>query len=117
MKKPSAGILIYRKKDGQVEVLLAHAGGPFWAKKDAGAWSIFKGEYDENEDPMHAAKREFKEETSHEAPAGDYLDLGEFKRKDGKTIKAWAVEADFVLPCCFAMRTPMKRPMRCVCCR
>lgn len=96
MKKFSAGILVYRIKDGQPEVLLAHLGGPFWAKKDEGGWSIFKGELEENERPLEAAKREFKEETAHDAPMGEYIDLGEFKReKDGKTIYAWAVEAEF----------------------
>jgi predicted NUDIX family NTP pyrophosphohydrolase len=95
VKKFSAGILVYRHKDGRVEVLLAHHGGPFWAKKDDGAWSIIKGEYDEDEAPFDAAKREFKEETSYDAPEGEYIELGEFKRKDGKTIQAWAVEADF----------------------
>jgi predicted NUDIX family NTP pyrophosphohydrolase len=95
MKKLSAGILIYRRNGGKVEVLLAHAGGPFWAKKDDGAWSIFKGEYEEGEEASDAAKREFREETSHDAPDGKYLDLGEVKLKSGKIIKAWAVEADF----------------------
>jgi predicted NUDIX family NTP pyrophosphohydrolase len=95
MKKFSAGILVFRKIGGQVEVLLAHHGGPFWAKKDDGAWSIIKGEYDDNEEAFNAAKREFREETSYDAPKGEYIDLGEFKRKDGKTIKAWATEANF----------------------
>jgi predicted NUDIX family NTP pyrophosphohydrolase len=95
MKKFSAGILAFRNINGQVEVMLAHHGGPFWAKKDNGAWSVIKGEYDENEAAFDAAKREFKEETSHEAPEGEYIDLGEFARKDGKTIKVWAVEADY----------------------
>jgi predicted NUDIX family NTP pyrophosphohydrolase len=95
MAKFSAGILVYRSKDGRPEVLLAHHGGPFWAKKDNGAWSIIKGECEEGEDPFKAAKREFKEETSHDAPNGEYLDLGEFKLKSGKTVQAWAVEADF----------------------
>jgi predicted NUDIX family NTP pyrophosphohydrolase len=95
MKKFSAGILIYRKNEGLLEVLIAHHGDPFWAKKDNGAWSIIKGEYDESEEPFEAAKREFKEETSHNAPDGEYLELGEIKRKDGKTITCWAVEANF----------------------
>jgi predicted NUDIX family NTP pyrophosphohydrolase len=94
MKKQSAGILVYRRVNGGVEVLLGHPGGPFWAKKDAGAWSIPKGEYEEGEDPLTAAKREFHEETGQSAPDGDYSDLGDFKRKDGKTIKAWAVQGD-----------------------
>ena len=94
MKKQSAGILVYRLAQGGVEVFLGHPGGPFWAKKDAGAWSIPKGEYEADEDALSAAKREFQEETGQPAPEGDYLDLGEFKRKDGKTIKAWAVQGD-----------------------
>jgi predicted NUDIX family NTP pyrophosphohydrolase len=94
MKKLSAGILVYRHDSGQVEVLLAHHGGPFWAKKDDGAWSIFKGEYEDNETPFDAAKREFREETSYDPPEGRYIDLGEIERRD-KIIKAWAVEADF----------------------
>jgi predicted NUDIX family NTP pyrophosphohydrolase len=113
MKKLSAGILVYRHNSGQVEVLLAHPGGPFWAKKDNGAWSIFKGEVEDGEDSFETAKREFKEETSHEAPDSEYLDLGEFKRKtDGKTIKAWAVEADFdaktIISNTFEMEWPPK---------
>jgi predicted NUDIX family NTP pyrophosphohydrolase len=95
MAKTSAGILVFKRSEGQVKVLLAHHGGPFWAKKDNGAWSIIKGETDDDEAPFEAAKREFKEETSHEAPNGKYIDLDEIKRKDGKTIKVWAVEADF----------------------
>jgi predicted NUDIX family NTP pyrophosphohydrolase len=94
VKKFSAGILVYKDKGDQIEVLLAHPGGPFWAKKDSGAWSIPKGECEENEDLLDAAKREFKEEIGQEAPNEDYLDLGEFKRKDGKTITAWAVKGD-----------------------
>lgn len=95
MKKLSAGLLVYRLKNGQVEVLLAHPGGPFWAKKDLGAWSIPKGEYDENnEEPLAAAKREFEEEIGSKAPEGEYTELGEFRRKDSKTIQAWAVEGD-----------------------
>lgn len=75
--------------------MLVHPGGPFWTKKDKGAWSVPKGEYDEGEDSFAAAKREFAEETGRTAPEGDYIDLGEFKRKDGKTVKAWALESDF----------------------
>jgi 8-oxo-dGTP pyrophosphatase MutT (NUDIX family) len=67
MAKTSAGILVFKRSEGQVKVLLSHHGGPFWAKKDNGAWSIIKGETDDNEAPFEAAKREFKEETSHEA--------------------------------------------------
>lgn len=94
MRKYSAGLLVYRKKNSEPEVLLVHPGGPFWAKKDLGAWSIPKGEYGEGENPLGAAKREFEEEIGQGAPAGDPIDLGEIKRKDGKIIKAWALEGD-----------------------
>jgi predicted NUDIX family NTP pyrophosphohydrolase len=92
-KKLSAGLLMFRRVNGQVEVFLAHPGGPFWARKDAGAWSLPKGEYSGTEDPLAAAKREFKEETGVEA-AGDFLALGESKQPGGKTVTAWAVEND-----------------------
>jgi predicted NUDIX family NTP pyrophosphohydrolase len=95
MAKFSAGILVFRYQSSQVEVLLAHPGGPYWAKKDNGSWSIIKGEYGQDEKAFDAAKREFKEETSHDAPDSEYLDLGETKRKDGKNIRTWAVESDF----------------------
>ena len=98
MAKLSAGILLYRRRDGggpdgAVEVLLVHPGGPFWAKKDAGAWSIPKGEIGAGEDPLAAARREFREETGH-APAGDFLALGECKQAGGKSVVAWAVAGD-----------------------
>ena len=94
MKKQSAGILLYRRKGDRIEVLLGHAGGPFWAKKDAGAWSIPKGEFEPGEDPKHAARREFQEETGLRMPEGELLDLGSIRRKDGKTIYIWAMEGD-----------------------
>lgn len=94
MKKPSAGILVYRQHGDSVEVLLGHPGGPFWAKKDLGAWSIPKGEFEAGEEPLAAAKREFFEETDQAAPEGDYLDLGTIKRADGKVIQVWAVSGD-----------------------
>ena len=94
MKKQSAGLLVYRKRNFQTEVLLVHPGGPFWSKKDLGAWSIPKGEYDESEDSLGAAKREFEEETGQPAPHENPIDLGEIKRRDGKIIKAWAVLGD-----------------------
>lgn len=93
MKKLSAGILVYRKTN-IIEVFLVHPGGPFWAKKDAAAWSIPKGEYSEDEDPLVAAKREFKEETGQVAPEGQLVDLGEFKVSSSKTVHAWAVEGE-----------------------
>ena len=90
-KKLSAGILLYRKRDGALEVFLVHPGGPFWAKKDDGAWSIPKGEYGEGEDPLAVAKREFYEETSSQV-SGDYLSLTPLRQPSGKMITAWAVE-------------------------
>jgi predicted NUDIX family NTP pyrophosphohydrolase len=93
MKKQAAGILVYREKSGQVEVLLVHPGGPFWAKKDLGAWSIPKGEFAENEDRLEAAKREFKEELGQAAPTGEFIELGSFNRTD-KDIYGWAVKGD-----------------------
>ena len=84
---------MYRRRDGSVEVLLAHPGGPFWAKKDFGAWSIPKGEFDSDEDPLEAAKREFEEESGI-AGSGNFVALGEVKQAGGKVVTAWAVEDD-----------------------
>ena len=92
MVKQSAGILLYRRKHDQLEVLLVHPGGPFWAKKDLGAWSIPKGEF-EDEEALAAAKREFEEETGSPI-VGEALALGQQKQKGGKMIYAWAVEGD-----------------------
>jgi len=92
--KQSAGILVYRKKGAGVEVFIVHPGGPFWAKKDKGAWSIPKGEFTGDEDMQVAARREFGEETGQAAPEGEHLDLGFVKNKSGKVIYAWAVEGD-----------------------
>jgi predicted NUDIX family NTP pyrophosphohydrolase len=93
MAKISAGILVYKRRAGRLEVLLVHPGGPFWRKKDAGAWSIPKGEPAEGEDLLTAARREIREETGLE-PQGDFIDLGTVKQKGGKTVHAWALEAD-----------------------
>jgi predicted NUDIX family NTP pyrophosphohydrolase len=96
MAKPkSAGLLLYRVRDGRPEVLVGHMGGPFWAKKDEGAWSVFKGEYDDAEDPLAAARREFEEETGSPPPDGPVVDLGEVRQSSGKRVTAWAVEGDF----------------------
>ena len=92
MAKKSAGILVYRQQGSEMQVLLAHPGGPFWAKKDLGVWSIPKGEYTD-EAPIDAARREFKEETGMEVK-GTLLPLHPIKQKDGKTVHAWAVEMD-----------------------
>jgi predicted NUDIX family NTP pyrophosphohydrolase len=93
MKKLSAGILLFRRRNSEDEAFLVHPGGPFWAKKDAGAWSVPKGEYAEGEDALAAAKREFEEETGV-AVDGDFLSLGELKQPSGKVISAWALEHD-----------------------
>ena len=94
MPKLSAGVLLYRTRDGVVEVLIAHPGGPFWARKDNGAWSIPKGEYADGEDPWAAAQREFAEELGLSVPAGTRLDLGQLKQSGGKVVTAFAVSAD-----------------------
>jgi predicted NUDIX family NTP pyrophosphohydrolase len=92
--KRSAGILLHRRRDGAHEVLLVHPGGPFWARRDAGAWSIPKGEYDSGEDPLAAARREFAEELGVAPPEGPVDDLGEVRQKAGKRVRAWAVAGD-----------------------
>jgi predicted NUDIX family NTP pyrophosphohydrolase len=93
-KRPSAGLLLYRGTGEHVEVLLAHMGGPFWTRKDDGAWSIPKGEYGPDEDPLAAARREFAEELGSPAPDGDYRPLGDVRQKNGKLVTAWAVAGD-----------------------
>ncbi|HJZ93877.1 MAG TPA: NUDIX domain-containing protein [Gemmataceae bacterium] len=95
-KKPSnvsAGLLLFRRVAGKLEVFLAHPGGPFWAGKDAGAWTLPKGLIDADEDPLTAACREFREETGIE-PGGPFLPLGSVRQKAGKLIHAWAWEGD-----------------------
>ncbi len=94
MPKRSAGILVYRRRGGDLELLLVHPGGPFWAKKDVGAWSIPKGEYAAGEEPLAAARREFEEETGTPIE-GRFIPLGELTQRGGKIVTAFAVEADF----------------------
>lgn len=93
MPKQSAGILLYRNINKQLQVFLVHPGGPFFKNKDAGAWSIPKGEFDSDENPLAAAKREFLEETG-QAVEGEFIKLSPVKLKSGKIIYAWAVEGD-----------------------
>ena len=90
----SAGLLVFRRVGGEVEVLLGHMGGPFWARKHERAWSVPKGEHDDAEDPLAAARREFVEETGLPVPDGELLDLGEARQSGGKVVAAWAVEGD-----------------------
>ena len=94
MKLFSAGLLVYRYKNNSVQVLVVHPGGPFWARKDLGAWSLPKGQYVEDEDPLAAARREFAEEIGQPVPDGRLTSLGDVKLKSGKTISAWAVQGD-----------------------
>jgi predicted NUDIX family NTP pyrophosphohydrolase len=93
MPKRSAGLILYRRGDDGIEVFLVHPGGPFWAKKDLGSWSIPKGEYVEGEDALAAARREFHEETGFTAD-GSFTPLGELKQSGGKIVSAWAIEGD-----------------------
>jgi predicted NUDIX family NTP pyrophosphohydrolase len=93
MTKRSAGLLMYRQRGHEIEVFLVHPGGPFWAKKDARAWTLPKGEYELDELPLVAARREFEEETGFPA-SGDFVELGEIQQASGKLVKAWAFEGD-----------------------
>ncbi|HYQ96524.1 MAG TPA: NUDIX domain-containing protein [Candidatus Eisenbacteria bacterium] len=90
----SAGILLYRERGGTLEVFLVHPGGPYWAKKDLGAWSIPKGEFGQGEDPLDAAKREFHEETGLRPPAGPFAPLGAIGQPSGKVVEAWSARGD-----------------------
>ena len=112
MKRHGAGLLVYRKKDGRLQVFLAHPGGPYWAKKDDGVWSIPKGDIDEEENAFEAAKREFQEETSQTAPSGKEIPLGEVRRRDGRLIKAWGVEGDIDVSKVKSNTVPIEWPPR-----
>jgi predicted NUDIX family NTP pyrophosphohydrolase len=92
-KKKSAGIILYRFRNNLAEVLLVHPGGPFWAKKDEGAWSIPKGEFEDDEDPLDAAKREIEEETGVKV-SGKFIELTPVRQKSGKLVYAWAMEKE-----------------------
>ena len=109
MPKHTAGLLLYRRRRGRIEVFLVHPGGPFWRNKDDAAWSIPKGEYDPPEAPLAAAKREVAEETGFEID-GDFLELTPRKQPGGKTVFAWAIERDVDAPAIrsntFAMEWP-----------
>jgi predicted NUDIX family NTP pyrophosphohydrolase len=91
----SAGLVVFREGEGAPQVLLAHMGGPYWARKDAGAWSIPKGELDAGEDPLAGARREYAEELGHPAPDGEPIELGEVRQGSGKRVVAFAVAGDF----------------------
>jgi predicted NUDIX family NTP pyrophosphohydrolase len=90
----SAGILLWRSRDGEVEVLLGHPGGPFYVKKDDDSWSVLKGEFEPGEEPYAVARREFEEETGSAPPDGEPVELGEIRQRGGKLVTAWALEGD-----------------------
>jgi predicted NUDIX family NTP pyrophosphohydrolase len=94
MPRRSAGIALYRRTGPELEVLLVHPGGPLWARRDAGVWSIPKGEYSDDEEPEAAARREFTEELGAPVPAGELIDLGEVRQAGGKLVRAWAAAGD-----------------------
>lgn len=106
----SAGILLHRRRGDQLEVLLVHPGGPLWARRDEGAWSLPKGECGEEEEPLAAALREFEEELGSSPPSGDPVELGEVRQKSGKLVRAWALagdlDADTVVSNTFQMEWP-----------
>ncbi|UYQ65547.1 NUDIX domain-containing protein [Streptomyces peucetius] len=108
--KRSAGLLLWRRRPDGVEVLIAHMGGPFWQSRDEAAWSIPKGEYEPDEEPMAAARREFEEELGLQAPSGDWHPLGEARQSSGKLVTVWAMEGDLdtslVVPGTFTMEWP-----------
>ena len=112
MPRRSAGILLHRRSaDGGVEVLLGHMGGPFWARKDDGAWSIPKGEYADGEDPLAVAHREFEEELGTPVPAAEVVPLGEL-RAGGKVLTVWAAEGDLDATAIRSNTFPLEWPPR-----
>jgi predicted NUDIX family NTP pyrophosphohydrolase len=113
MPKLSAGLLLYRRTADGVEVLIAHPGGPIWARRDAGAWSLPKGGRDDHEtDLLDSARREFQEETGHEPPDGRPIDLGEVRMRSGKVVHAWALEGDLDPATITSMTTEVEWPPR-----
>jgi predicted NUDIX family NTP pyrophosphohydrolase len=110
--RTSAGILLYRRVNGTLEVLLAHPGGPFFEKRDEDVWSIPKGEPDQGEPMIDVAQREFVEETGHPVPAGPRLELGSIVQKGGKVVHAWAVEGDLDPAAAVSNRFEMEWPPR-----
>jgi len=110
MARRSAGIALYHGSGSELEVLLVHPGGPLWARRDAGVWSIPKGEYGEDEDPAAAARREFTEELGSPPPEGELIDLGETRQRSGKLVRAWAtpgeLDVDQIQSNTFALEWP-----------
>jgi len=108
--------VLFREREGALEVLLGHMGGPLWARKDDGAWSIPKGELDDGEDPLQGALREFADELGHAAPEGPALELGEIRQRSGKRVVAFAIEGDFdpasAVPGTFEIEWPPRSGLR-----
>jgi predicted NUDIX family NTP pyrophosphohydrolase len=106
----SAGILVYRRRGDRLEILIGHMGGPFWSRRETAGWSVPKGEYGADEEPLAAARREFLEELGLPVPVGPLVDLGEQRQPSGKVITVWAVEGDLdpadVVPGTFEMEWP-----------
>lgn len=111
MARTSAGLLLFRRTPG-LEVLLGHMGGPFWARKDEGAWTIPKGEFAGGETAPEVARREFAEELGHPVPDGPWLELGTVKQSGGKTVTAWAVEGDLDPATCVSNTVSLQWPPR-----
>src|ERR1700749_2066632 len=112
MPQQSAGLLMYRRLSDAIEVLLVHPGGPFWARKDDGAWSLPKGLFEEGEEPIAAARREFTEETGQAPPEEPFIALGIFRQPGGKRVHAWAVEGAFDLTTFNSNKFTMEWPPR-----
>jgi predicted NUDIX family NTP pyrophosphohydrolase len=114
MTRRSGGLLLYRRRpDSVVEVLLAHPGGPLWARRDEGAWGVPKGEIEPGEDDWYGvARREFEEETGHLPPAGDPIELGEIRQKGGKVVIAWGLEGDLDATSAISNTFPLEWPPR-----
>jgi predicted NUDIX family NTP pyrophosphohydrolase len=110
--RTSAGILLHRPAAGGREVLIGHMGGPFWAKKDDGAWSIPKGEYGPGEDPFAVALREFEEELGTPVPAADFVPLGELRTTSSKVLTVWAAEGDLDAGTCVSNTFELEWPPR-----
>jgi predicted NUDIX family NTP pyrophosphohydrolase len=111
MARTSAGVLLYRRRENGVEVLIGHMGGPFWAKKDAAGWSIPKGEYEPGEEPFAVALREFEEELGSPCPATEFLELGQV-RASGKVLTVWAAEGDLDATTCVSNTFELEWPPR-----
>lgn len=112
MTKESAGLLLHRERDGKAEVLLVHPGGPFWQRRDQGAWSIPKGEVESGEDPLDVARREFEEELGQPPPHADFASLGVVRQAGGKLVRAWTAPGGFDVAGMQSMTFEMEWPPR-----